>query len=48
MRKFFRRLGRGIVQVLLWPFRALGWLLRGLGHVLGEVVEFVVDLVIPS
>jgi hypothetical protein len=49
VRHALRRTGRAVGQVLLFPFRVIGWALRGVGHALkfvfeivGEVLEAVV------
>lgn len=48
MRNALRKVGRGIREILLFPFRLIWWILRGLGHgaravgeILGEVAEAV-------
>jgi hypothetical protein len=36
-----RKVGRGIREVLLFPFRLIWWILRGFGHAFKAVGEFV-------
>lgn len=45
MRTAVRRVGRGIREVLLFPFRLIWWILRGLGRSLGAVAEVLGDIV---
>lgn len=39
MRRFFRRLGRGVGRALLWPFRMLGRCIRGVFNFIGDLIE---------
>jgi hypothetical protein len=44
-----RKVGRVVREVLLFPFRLIWWILRGLGHsarVVGELVGDVVEAVL--
>lgn len=41
MRNALRKVGRGIREVLLFPFRLIWWILRGSGHVLKVIGELI-------